>query len=180
MAGEHLTKHARRVVSGVNDSGKSTIVEDGDTPTRLATEAFTINQIWQVDSLPLHVLAEDTSTAELSTTPPGSGFIYLVTTIPPDSDYDMAAGYAAALAASGPAGTPGADTDTDGTIVGLHQTDTLDIITVLNGELHALMEDGEVSLKPGDSFVQRGTQHAWSNRADQPCTIVAVMMSAFR
>lgn len=175
MAGEHLTMRARRVVAGLDADGRSTVVSDGQAQARVATDAFTINQIWQLDALPPRVDVEDASGDGVSITPPAGGFIYLVTTFPPDSEVDLTA-YDDALSASGGAGT-GVEDDS---IPGLHETDTVDIITVLSGEIYAVLEDGEVLLRPGDSFVQRGTKHAWSNRADKPCTIVAVMMGATR
>lgn len=176
MSGEHLAMRARRVVAGFSSGNRSAVVVDGDTPTRVATEAYTINQIWQMDALPPHVAAEDASGASVTITPPAGGFIYLVTTFPPDSEWDMAAGYKDALAASG-----AAEAHVDGEqIAGLHETDTVDIVTVLSGEMYAVLEEGEVLLRPGDSFVQRGTKHAWSNRGDKPCTIVAVMVGATR
>jgi len=167
---------ARRVVAGLDAAGRSAIVSDGPTQARIDTEAFTVNQIWQVDSLPPHVLAEDGSPDRASIAPPGTGFVYLVTTFPPDHSWDFAGGYKDALAASDSAGAHVEDT----VIPGLHETDTVDIITVISGEIHAVLETGEVCLRPGDSFVQRGTKHAWSNRGDQPATIVAVMMGATR
>ena len=176
MTGKHLSKTARRVVAGVGESGRSMIASDADTTVRVATDAFTINQIWQLNALPPRVLDEDASGSEVTIEPPAGGFIYLVTTFPPDSEWDLEAGYAEALAASGSAD---AHVD-DAGIVGLHETDTVDIITVVSGELYAVLEDGEVCLKPGDSFVQRGTKHAWSNRGDEPATIVAVMAGALR
>lgn len=176
MAGEHLTRTARRVVAGTDTKGRSTVTSDGVTAARAATDAFTINQIWQVDALPPRVDAEDGSAGAVSITPPPGGFVYLVTTFPPDRDWDLAAGYKDALAASG-----GADAHVeDAAIAGLHRTDTVDIVTVLSGEIVAVLEDSEVLLRPGDSFVQRGTRHAWSNRTDKPCTIVAVMAGATR
>jgi uncharacterized cupin superfamily protein len=54
---------------------------------------------------------------------------------------------------------------------GFHKTDTIDYAIVLSGEIYALMDDGEVLLKAGDVLIQRGTNHAWSNRSDQPCRI---------
>lgn len=176
MAGEHLAVQARRVVSGLGGDGRSTVVEDGDTRARIATEAFTINQIWQVDTLPPRVDAPDMSNGAVSITPPAGGFIHLVTTFPPDSEWDLAAGYKEALAASGGGGAH----VEDAAIAGLHETDTVDIVTVISGEIHAVLEDADVLLRPGDSFVQRGTKHTWSNRADRPATIVAVMMGATR
>jgi hypothetical protein len=35
-----------------------------------------------------------------------------------------------------------------------------------------------VLLKPGDVFIQRGTNHSWSVRGDVPCVIAAVLVSA--
>ena len=62
MAHEHLKAHARRVVVGLDKDGKSTFVSDGLTPTRLATEAYTLNQIWQAVSVPTPVTAENMRT----------------------------------------------------------------------------------------------------------------------
>ena len=162
----------RRVVSGVDGQGRSRIETDGACAATLATPAFAISQIWQVGALPVSpLLADDSSGGQVSISPPAGGFVYLVTTFPPDSTWDMRAGYADALARSGDAAAARQDSQ----IAGLHQTETLDIITVLSGEIFAVMETGETCLKAGDSFVQRGTKHAWSNRSASPCTIVAVM-----
>lgn len=176
MSAQHLKATARRVVAGVDADGGSTTVSDADTTARVATEAFTINQVWQMDALPPQVLDEDATGPEISITPPGAGFIYLLTTFAPDSEWDPETGYAEALQSSGGGGSH----VEDGGIAGLHETDTVDIITVVSGEVYAVLEKDEVLLKAGDSFVQRGTKHAWSNRSDQPCTIVAVMVGARR
>jgi hypothetical protein len=34
-----------------------------------------------------------------------------------------------------------------------------------------VLDTQEVQLKAGDTVVQRGTSHAWSNRSGRPCTI---------
>jgi len=34
-----------------------------------------------------------------------------------------------------------------------------------------VLDTQEVQLKAGDTIVQRGTNHAWSNRSTKPCTI---------
>jgi uncharacterized cupin superfamily protein len=49
---------------------------------------------------------------------------------------------------------------------------------VLAGEIHALMDEGEVLLKAGDVLIQRGTNHAWSNRTDAPATLAFVLIDA--
>jgi quercetin dioxygenase-like cupin family protein len=59
-----------------------------------------------------------------------------------------------------------------------HKTSTIDYIIVLKGEIHALMDEGETLLKAGDILVQRGTNHSWSVRGNQPCIVAAVLVSA--
>jgi hypothetical protein len=34
-----------------------------------------------------------------------------------------------------------------------------------------VLDTEEVALTAGDTVVQRGTNHAWSNRSDKPCRI---------
>lgn len=165
----------RRVVSGTGPHGRSLIESDGPNPNRLESPAFTINQIWQVPSLPPHVGDLDASGGNVTITPPAGGFVYLITTFPPDSSYDVRAEYEASLESSGGAGSYLEDE-----IPGMHQTDTVDIITMISGSLYAVTEQGETCLNPGDSFIQRGTRHTWSNRSDKPATMVAVMMGATR
>jgi len=66
-----------------------------------------------------------------------------------------------------------------GAEVPMHRTDTIDYLYVLSGEIDMVMDDGtSAHLVPGDTVVQRGTAHRWSNRGDVPCVIVFVMARA--
>lgn len=59
--------------------------------------------------------------------------------------------------------------------LGMHQSDTVDIITILSGEIcHKLKGSDEVLLKAGDTLVQRGTWHAWRNRSNKPCRFIVI------
>ena len=40
------------------------------------------------------------------------------------------------------------------------------------------MDEGETLLRAGDCLVQRGTNHAWSNRTDKPCRVAFILVSA--
>ena len=60
----------------------------------------------------------------------------------------------------------------------MHKTSTVDYIIVLKGEITAIMEAGEKLLRPGDILVQRGTNHSWSVRGNEPCIVAAVLVSA--
>jgi mannose-6-phosphate isomerase-like protein (cupin superfamily) len=60
----------------------------------------------------------------------------------------------------------------------MHMTDSVDYLVVLAGELTMIMDVGEVTLKPGDCIVQRGTRHGWANRGDMPVLLAAVLIDA--
>jgi mannose-6-phosphate isomerase-like protein (cupin superfamily) len=178
MVGEHLEAQSRRVVSGLDASGKSTVVSDENTKIRVATPGFTAMDIWGVDALPTPVDADNALGEAVALEPVTGGFVYRITTFPPDSEWDPEAGYKEALEAM-----QGGDThadDNDSGIAGLHATDTVDVVTILSGEMYAVLETTEVCLGVGDTFIQRGTLHTWSNRGTTPATVIALQMSAKR
>ena len=63
---------------------------------------------------------------------------------------------------------------------GMHTTDTIDYAIVLAGELYAVMDDGEELMRAGDVLVQRGTNHAWSNRSGETARIAFVLIDGER
>ena len=48
--------------------------------------------------------------------------------------------------------------------------------TVLQGEITMLLDDQDVLLRAGDVVIQRGTNHAWSNRSDKPALMLYVLI----
>lgn len=60
----------------------------------------------------------------------------------------------------------------------MHRTDSLDYAIVLSGEIWMMMDDTEddLLLKAGDVVIQRGTNHAWSNRGTETCVIAFVLV----
>jgi mannose-6-phosphate isomerase-like protein (cupin superfamily) len=173
MTGETLNFQARRVIAGVDERGRSTVVGDELTSRRVAAPAFTICDIWETQSLPIPM---DTPAAvgEVSIYPPKAGFAFRVCTFPPDSEYDKKAAYEASLVA-----LKGGDTfDAKSEIPGMHIHDTLDIVTVVSGELHIVLETGETLLRQGDSVILRGVMHSWSNKTDKPVILTSLMMGA--
>ena len=59
----------------------------------------------------------------------------------------------------------------------MHRTDSVDYAIMLEGELVAIMDEGETVLRAGDVLIQRGTSHAWANRSGQPARIAFVLVS---
>jgi hypothetical protein len=175
MAGKHREVRARRVVTGLDENGKSTIVSDDLTETRLAADAFTLNHLWKSLKVPDDCLQENALGTEVLIPPPPAGFTYLISTFPPDSEWDFEDGYAGSLSAAG-----AAETFVEDEIPGLHETDTFDIITIISGEVYAILESAETLLKAGDTIIQRGTKHSWSNRTGDIVTMTCIHFGATR
>ena len=60
----------------------------------------------------------------------------------------------------------------------MHKTNSLDYIVLLKGEVTALLDVGEVRMKPFDVLIQRGTHHGWVNEGSEPALLVAVLVDA--
>jgi hypothetical protein len=167
---------ARRVVTGHDGNGRSCVTVDELAATRAVTPTFTVVDVWQTDTVPPPIDAHDTLTGNVVLDPPKAGVLVRVVTFPPDAEWQSSGGYAGAMAAIG-----GTDSHADDDqAAGMHTTDTVDVITVIEGEIHVVLENDEVRLGAGDSLIQRGTKHAWSNRTTARATIVATMYAATR
>jgi quercetin dioxygenase-like cupin family protein/DNA-binding PadR family transcriptional regulator len=59
---------------------------------------------------------------------------------------------------------------------GMHATDTLDFMVVVDGRIVLGLDDGEHELGPGDVVVQRGNRHRWRVVGDEPCTYAVCML----
>ena len=59
---------------------------------------------------------------------------------------------------------------------GMHATDTLDFMVVVDGRIVLGLDDGEHELGPGDVVIQRGNRHRWRVVGDDPCTYVVCML----
>ena len=160
------------MVSGFDENGKSTIVEDGNSTRRIAAPAFTVCDIWETESLPVP-MTQGPAEGEVTLLPPKTGFTYRVTTFPPDNEFDADA-FSKSLEGMG---GQGAESE-DKAKANLHVHDTVDIITVISGEVYVVLESAETLLRQGDTVILRGAMHAWSNRGDVPCTITSLMMGA--
>lgn len=61
--------------------------------------------------------------------------------------------------------------------IDFHSTTTVDCMLVFSGSVTLLLEAGDVTLRRGDSVVQRGTRHGWLNSGDEDCVLVGLMAS---
>jgi quercetin dioxygenase-like cupin family protein len=169
-------KPARRIVVADREAGKSTLVSDGPSPdVRIdpARPGFASQRMWVTDGTPAKIVLE---TLHLPHTlePPANGSVLSVVTFPPDASWKGKVGGPEVQAYFRTMGSPNASTYSP---VAPHpymqKTRTLDFGIVLEGEIVLVLDTGDVALKAGDVVVQRGTNHAWSNRSNNPA-IVAI------
>jgi len=60
----------------------------------------------------------------------------------------------------------------------MHATDTVDLCIVLSGEVTFYVDEGEVTLKPLDSIIDRGANHGWVNHGNVPCMVISCVIDA--
>lgn len=58
-----------------------------------------------------------------------------------------------------------------------HKTPSLDYAIVLEGEIYAMLDEGEALMKTGDVLIQRATNHSWSNRSGRICRMAFVLIA---
>ena len=164
----------RRVVTGVNQSGKSVFVSDNEVEGTLVPGSGTMYDVWGVDGT-FDAPNDGTSPSYTTFFPPAEGFRYLVGTFPPNAGGDETVAPPDDVEAL----LPGAGEFLEADNPGMHTTQTVDIGVVLTGELWLELDDGaEVHLRPGDIVVQNGTRHAWRNKGSQPCTVAYALVGA--
>ena len=171
---QHEHKKFRRVVTGHNAEGKACVLFDGIAKNvRIPPDEpkVAMTDFWYSDECP----ASNAGNADAADRPivlqtPPHGSILRIVELPPDSERTFS--NLKAIDAHGEAVQKGKRHP------GFHKTKTLDYVIVLEGEIYCMLDEGEVHLKAGDLLIQRGTNHAWSNRSDKRCLLLATMLDA--
>ena len=173
-----MVERIRRVVTGHDRDGKSIFIVDGKAPNILEMKSMpgvALTDLWRTTTSPaLNSGSKDAAAGRIKLEPPGDGTILRIVEFPPDAAWRKTADAKAAFASIGAGGAP----DHGSGDPMMHTTATVDYIIVLKGEIHAILDKGEKLLKQGDILVQRGTNHSWSVRGEEPCVIAAILVSA--
>lgn len=168
----------RRVVTGHDEHGHSVFITDGLASAVKEMESMpglAITNFWITDGAPASNLGHaDAADRPVVLEPPANGTVFRVVEFPPDSNWRDDADPRAAFASIG----AGDAADTSSSDPMMHRTDTVDYLVILKGEIWAVLDDDEVCLKQGDVMVQRGTNHSWSVRTDEPCLVAVVLVAA--
>ena len=168
----------RRVITGHDAGGASVFIEDGLAPNvkeMASMPGLALTDLWETGGAPAsNAGAKDAAARPVRLEPPKNGTILRIVEFPPDSAWRSGADGREAFKSIG----AGHAQDRASGDPMMHRTSTVDYIIVLKGEIYAIMEKGETLLRAGDILVQRGTNHSWSVRGNEPCIVAAVLVNA--
>lgn len=169
----------KRYVVGADPNGKSAVLSQEATNVQESPGIYYRVTLWSAAEVPVdNSIAEDRGSALKTREPPAGGMLFRALEIPPDStDRQLHTEVIKKLnvevqqkhepSAADIARHPS-----------MHRTDTLDCIACVKGEIYLVTDVDEALMRPGDTVVIRGTNHAWSNRSDAPCLLVGCMIDA--
>jgi len=153
---------ARRVVTGHDDEGRAVIVSDGAPDGTIRANGFAVATWLWLDG-PATTVEDggDEPNGPVRLEPPPGGCSVRIIRFP------------GAREGGGEwIRVEGDDPDEPG----MHATDTLDFMVVIDGHIVLGLDDGEHELGPGDVVIQRGNRHRWRVAGDDPCTYVVCML----
>ncbi len=142
--------HFRRIVTGHDIAGKAVVWIDAPASNhKYPDEKVSSTLMWSTDATPSRYSGNDDEGARiLGTAPPANGTRFTMMEFQPGNAHH-----------------------------GLHQTDTIDYVVCITGEMTMYLDDGKsVTLRPGDVLIQRGTAHGWVNKGSVPCRLAVVLI----
>ncbi len=185
MAAKSL-KPIRRVVTGHDANGKSTVVWDGPAPgmhevSMGAGRGHIDFWIWNESPAPLSGKHDDGNLTYIFPGPPKGGHLRVVQGAGRAPDYDAAKDphivppHPIKVDAHGRRWDRGGTTAYSG---GMHKTETVDYAILLDGERTLVLDDGEVKWNPGDIVIDVGAWHQWKSYGTEGGRVVYDMIAA--
>ena len=170
------TRPVRRIVTVDGEDGRSFAAQDGPCPDVRpdpARPGFSSTRLWVTDATPARIKGiRETVNLPHTLEPPPAGSVCRVVVFPPDHEFKGKVGAKEVQAYFQAMGSPGASTYSPrAPHPYMQKTRTLDFCLILEGRITLVLDSEEVHLEAGDTVVQRGTNHAWSNRSTQPCVV---------
>ena len=172
----------RRVITGHDRRGKAIVIEDELAPavrTNPLRPGHVSVDLWKTAASPVALTPEepDPTLGPKQIHPPANGTVIRISEIAPESDAIRNLDPEKAREVFRAMGNEHASTaGRGGRHPFMHRTETIDYAVVLSGEIVLLLDDEDVHLRAGDVVIQRGTNHAWSNRSDEPCRMLYVLI----
>lgn len=171
----------RRVVTGHDRNGKTIVLSDEvvdrvySNPVRPGHKS---TDLWKTTAMPAPVTFEEPDPcADVMDFVPPMGVKIRISELEPEAE--SIRGLSKDVAASwykDSGHTPASTFGKGGRHPLLHRTETIDYAVVLEGEMTLVMDDQDIVLKQGDVVVQRGTNHAWSNRSGKKVRMLYIII----
>jgi len=171
----------RRVVTGHDRNGKAIVLSDGPCSTVRThpnRPGHKSTDIWKTTAMPVPIPREepDPTVGPRDFVPP-MGTKIRISEIPPEPESfkNLTPEQAREFFKEG--GNPHASTyGQNNRHPFMHRTESVDYAVVLEGEITMLLDDEDIVLKAGDIVIQRGTNHAWSNRSGKPVRMLYILI----
>jgi hypothetical protein len=174
-----MPKPVRRIVTGHNVQGKSIILSDENAANVFAPKSLVglaLTDLWETKHVPASNKGErDAAARPFKLEPPKQGTVFRVVDFPPDTVLSTAENISKIFEEIG---SPHTKDRNNPRHPGFHKTNSVDYAIVLEGEIWAMMDEGETLMKAGDVLIQRGTNHAWSNRTNAPARVAFILVAA--
>jgi len=175
-----MTGFIRRVVTGHDENGKAVILSDGLAPNIYSNSlrpGHRSTDIWKTTQMPAPISRSEPDPIVGQDFVPPMGVKIRISELEPEaesirslsseqvSEWYKSAGHTTSSAH----GHGGRHTL-------MHRTETIDYAVVLEGEMTCVMDDQDIVLKQGDVLIQRGTNHAWSNRSGKRVRMLYILI----
>lgn len=176
-----MSRPVRRVVTGHDAQGRAIVSVDGPVPVTFSNPArpgYLWSQVWMTDDSPAVIdNGPDPTERPVRIEPEERGSVIRVIEFPPETAESLASARTQARNIFSSMGSEAAATGSSASRHPLmHRTRTVDYGIVLEGEMTMVLDEAEVELQAGDVVVQRGTNHAWSNRSTRPARMAFILL----
>ncbi len=172
-------RHVNRVVIGLSEEKKSAVIYRDSPNQQGVPEIYWQCMLWAATELPVNnQIRGDRGADATGREPNENGLIFRALEIPPHiQDTKKVTEILQEVNKEVEQNHPPTAKDL-ARDPGMHRTDTCDMFVVAYGETYLVTDRDETLLKPGDSAVVQGVNHAWSSRSDKPCLIIGVNVHA--
>lgn len=168
---QRAVRHVRRIVTGVNEAGHSIIESDGPAQNIvLPSHSPMVSQVLWATGKGAASGDEPAPADHVFGFHSEGGTILRIVDFPPDEACDMSK----VLTFLEENDVRDREKPRH---FWFHKTPSLDYAIVLEGEIYAMMDEGEALMRQGDVLIQRATNHSWSNRSSANCRMAFILIA---
>ncbi len=169
----------KRYVVGLDEKGKSAVLQTGVPNQQEMPDFFWRATLWKTEETPVDntVPGDRSLNGGATRTPFPNGMLVRALELWPDPDPDQHQKMFADANRMVDQKYESTEADKQRSAT-MHKTDTLDVISVIRGEVYLILDEEEILMRPSDTVIIQGTNHGWSNRSDQPCLLIGSMIDA--